>query len=77
VLGLYSRRVTRAGIWSGLAAGLALVSALVLSKRDPFLGLNAGFLGLLLNFAVVAVVSALTPAERSGFEPPAAAAVEA
>ncbi len=43
VLGLYSRRVTRLGVFAGLAGGIATVSLLALSKRDPFMGANAGF----------------------------------
>jgi hypothetical protein len=51
-----------------MVAGVAVVSVLVLSKHDPFVGLNAGFVALCLNFTTVATVSMLTPAERSGFE---------
>ncbi len=64
VLGLYSRRVTTAGVFSGLVAGVGTVAFLMLTKRDPFHGLNAGFVALCLNFAVTAAVSAVTPAGR-------------
>jgi hypothetical protein len=33
-------------------------------KRDPIMGLNAGFVALCCNFAVVAVVSLLGPAKQ-------------
>jgi solute:Na+ symporter, SSS family len=73
VLGLYSRRVTGKGILSGLLAGLALAGFLTFTHRDPFLGLNAGFIGLILNIFVLAAVSSLTSREPSGFDTPAAA----
>jgi solute:Na+ symporter, SSS family len=68
VLGLYSRRVTMAGVLSGMVVGVAILAFLMLSKRDPFIGLNAGFVALCLNFAVTGAVSLLTPVEVSGFE---------
>jgi len=40
--------------------------ALALSKHDPAMGLNAGFIALCCNVAVVATVSLLTPAQRGG-----------
>jgi SSS family solute:Na+ symporter len=61
VLGLYWKRVTRLGVFAGLLTGLAAAIFLVLSKRDPFLGMNAGFLALCLNFSVAALTSALRP----------------
>jgi solute:Na+ symporter, SSS family len=68
LLGLYWRRATMAGVFAGMLAGVAIVAVLVLSHRDPFLGLNAGFLALCANFVVTAVVSALGPIQPSGFE---------
>jgi len=68
VLGLFWRRVTMVGVFSGMLVGVAAVAFLVLSKRDPFMGLNAGFLALCANFVVAGVVSLLTPAQGSGFE---------
>ena len=70
VLGLYSRRVTMAGVLSGMVVGVATVAFLMLSKRDPFIGLNAGFIALCLNFAVTGAISLLRPIEVSGFEEP-------
>ncbi len=60
ILGLYSRRVTTAGVSAGLVCGVAAVAFLMLTKRDPVFGLNAGFVALCLNFAITAVVSLLT-----------------
>ncbi len=68
VLGLYSRRVTMAGVFSGMVVGVATLAFLMLSKRDPFIGLNAGFIALCLNFAVTGAVSLLRPIGVSGFE---------
>ncbi len=62
ILGLYSRRVTTAGVSAGLVSGVAIVGFLMLTRRDPFLGLNAGFVALCVNFAVTGIVSALTAA---------------
>ncbi len=68
VLGLFWRRVTMVGVFSGMLVGVAAVAFLVLSKRDPFMGLNAGFLALCANFVVAGVVSLLTPAQWNGFD---------
>jgi SSS family solute:Na+ symporter len=59
VLGLYWRRVTMSGIFAGLTAGIAILTCLVLTKRDPFVGINAGFIALCANFAVAGVLSLL------------------
>lgn len=68
VLGLYSRRVTTAGVFAGMIIGVGIVAFLGLTKHDPFLGLNAGFIGLCFNLAVTAVVSVLHPVPLGGFE---------
>src|SRR5215471_2022091 len=62
VFGLFSARVTTAAVFSGMAAGVVTVAVLMLSKHDPFLGLNAGFVALCLNFVIVVVVSLVKPA---------------
>ena len=68
VLGLYWKRTSRAAIFAGLAAGIALVAFLVLSGRDPIGGLNAGFVALLLNFAVAIAGSLLSGTPRTVWE---------
>ncbi|HEX5412908.1 MAG TPA: sodium:solute symporter family protein [Terriglobia bacterium] len=60
VLGLFWSRASRAGVFSGLVVGITAVAFLILSGRDPFLELNAGFAALILNFAVTVVVSLLS-----------------
>ena len=67
VLGLFSKRVTMPAVFAGLATGIAIVAILMLSKYDPFYGMNVGFLALCVNFAVTAVMSYLTPYEPSPF----------
>jgi SSS family solute:Na+ symporter len=67
VLGLYSKRVTTAGVFAGVVTGVFVFVALALSKHDPAMGLNAGFIALCGNVAVVAAVSLLAPAQRGGF----------
>jgi SSS family solute:Na+ symporter len=61
VLGLYWRRVKMLGVFGGMIAGVACATFLILSKRDPFGGLNAGFVALCVNFAITVLVSLLAP----------------
>ncbi len=68
VLGLYWSRASRAGVFSGLVLGIATVTFLTLSGRDPIMGLNAGFVALVLNFIVVITVSLMAGPERQGRE---------
>jgi len=70
VLGLFSRRVTTAGIFAGLLTGVGVVALLVLTRRDPYYGINAGFLALCLNFAVVGVASLIIPGQATVFHEP-------
>jgi hypothetical protein len=44
------------------------VAYLGLSKQDPFMGINAGFVALCVNFVVTLLVSLMTPAEANRFE---------
>jgi SSS family solute:Na+ symporter len=68
VLGLYWKRATMAGVFAGLVAGVGTTAFLLLSKHDPLLGLNAGFVALCLNGAITMSVSLLTRVQPSGFE---------
>ena len=70
VLGLYSRRVTTAGVFAGLITGVGIVAFLGLTKHDPLMGFNAGFIGLCFNFAVTAAVSSVRPVELRRFDEP-------
>jgi SSS family solute:Na+ symporter len=70
VFGLFWKRVTLPGVFTGLVVGIATVAFLMLGGRDPFLGLNAGFVSLCLNFVVTVAVSLLTPAQASAFDEP-------
>jgi solute:Na+ symporter, SSS family len=68
IFGLYWKRATSTGVFAGILAGVGLVSVLVLSKRDPFMGLNAGFVALCVNVAVTVVASLCTRAQQNGLE---------
>jgi SSS family solute:Na+ symporter len=68
VLGLFWKRVTRAGVFTGIASGAIFVSFLIISGRDPFLGMNAGFVALALNALLTVVVSLMSKPEKGGFE---------
>lgn len=68
VLGLFSRRVTTSGVFAGMATGICAAVFLMLTGRDPYFGLNAGFIALCFNFAVTGVVSWLTPVRIAGFD---------
>ena len=77
VFGLYSRQVTTTGVFAGMSTGIAIAVFLMLTGRDPYRGVNAGFIALCCNFAITAVVSLLTTVRVSGFDeilPPVAPA---
>ena len=57
VLGLYWKRATLRGVFAGMVAGVAIVVLLALTKRDPIVGINAGFVALCVNFLLTVVVS--------------------
>jgi SSS family solute:Na+ symporter len=61
VLGLFSKRVSGSAIFSGMLAGISALIFFMLTRRDPWMGWNAGFVGLCLNFAVVAAVTLARP----------------
>ena len=73
VLGLFSRRVTTPGVFAGLVTGISVATLLMLTGRDPYMGLNAGFIALCSNFAVTGVAGLLTPIRAGGFDEMASA----
>jgi SSS family solute:Na+ symporter len=68
LLGLFSKRVTTAGVFAGVLTGVALAAVLTLTNRDPFHGFNAGFIAMCVNFVATVAVSALTRVRVPGFE---------
>ncbi|HQU34404.1 MAG TPA: hypothetical protein PLB88_08825, partial [Thermoanaerobaculaceae bacterium] len=71
VLGVFVRRVTARPVILGLVAGVAVVIGLIWSGHDPFLGLNAGFVGLAVNAAVTLISMAIVNAgEPAGAQVP-------
>lgn len=68
VLGLFSKRVTTSGVFAGMVTGISIALFLILTGRDPYLGLNAGFFSLCFNFVVTGVISLLTPVRAAGFD---------
>jgi SSS family solute:Na+ symporter len=64
LFGLYWKRANVYGVFTGLVLGIGMVSFLMLTKRDPFLGCNAGFLALGANFAATILISLATPARQ-------------
>src|SRR5205809_4904427 len=62
VLGLYWKRVTMAGVFAGIVAGVGTAGFLILAHRDPIFGWNAGFVGLCVNFLITAILSPVTTA---------------
>jgi len=64
VLGLYWKRTTMRGVFSGLICGVSAVAFLMLTNRDPFFGWSAGFVALCLNFLVTAILSMLAPSGK-------------
>jgi len=72
VLGLFWRRVTRTAVLWGLVTGIVIVAILVSGRHDPFLGMNAGFVALVVNAVVTLVLSFMTkPSAPAGQPNPA------
>jgi solute:Na+ symporter, SSS family len=64
LFGLFAKRVTAAGVFAGLTTGITITVLLMLTGRDPYYGMNAGFIALCLNGAVTWIVSGSAPAMR-------------
>jgi SSS family solute:Na+ symporter len=64
VLGLFWKRATKTGVFTGLVIGIGMVAFLILTGRDPFLGMNAGFVGLILNSVFTIAISINTKPKR-------------
>ncbi len=60
VFGLFWERVSKTGVFAGLVAGIGIVVGLIITQNDPFLGLNVGFVGLLVNVVITYLVSLKT-----------------
>jgi solute:Na+ symporter, SSS family len=65
VLGLFVPRAAARSVIAGLLVGEAVVVALIWSGNDPFLGMNAGFVGLGANALVTAAALVLVPGGRA------------
>ena len=65
VLGLFWRRATTSAVFTGLVAGVSTAMILMLTHRDPWFGVSAGFVALCLNFTLVVLVSLLAPAPHT------------
>lgn len=64
VLGLFWKRVSKTGVFAGIIVGIAIVVLLILGGKDPFLGLNAGFVGLVVNSVITVAVSLMMKPSR-------------
>jgi len=63
VLGLLWPRLGARAAGAGIVTGLAVVVTLVFGGHDPFLGMNAGFVALVANFAVTVAAGLATRRE--------------
>jgi len=65
-----SRREMDLERWTvgGHHPGIGMTALLILTGRDPYHGVNAGFMALSFNFAVTALVDRMTTASVTGFE---------
>ncbi len=69
VLGLYWPRVSTRAVFAGMMAGVATAVFLMLSHRDPWFGVSAGFVALCLNFLIVVALSLAVPAPSGDTQP--------
>jgi SSS family solute:Na+ symporter len=57
VLGIFWKKVHRLGVICGLATGFGLAAFLVFGRHDPLLGMNAGFVALMVNAVITVLMS--------------------
>ncbi|MCI2416662.1 sodium:solute symporter family protein [Saccharopolyspora sp. K220] len=62
LISLLWKRMSTAGAAAGLASGVVVVALLVATGNDPWLGINAGLLGLAVNILVNVAVTVARPA---------------
>ena len=60
-LGVFAPRVRARHVMAGLVVGEVVVVTLIWSSHDPFMGMNAGFVGLAVNALVTMLAMALLP----------------
>lgn len=65
VLGLYWKRATGPGVFTGMVIGVLTAVLLMSAHLDPLFGLNAGFVALCINFLVTVAASLAAPAKTS------------
>jgi SSS family solute:Na+ symporter len=68
IFGLFWRRVTAFSVLAGIVAGICMVVFMTVTGRDPYLGLNAGFISVCVNLGVTSMVTLLTPVRAAGFD---------
>ncbi|MGI8910509.1 MAG: sodium:solute symporter family transporter, partial [Rubrobacteraceae bacterium] len=66
-------RVSPWAVGAGLLTGIGVTAFLMIGGMDPFLGINAGFVALVLNFLVAGVLGMIL----TGSRPPALSGEEA
>jgi SSS family solute:Na+ symporter len=63
--GLFWRRATRTGVLAGLAIGWGLTGYFLLAHIETLWGVNCGFVALIANIVVFALVSLVTKPVRA------------
>ncbi len=61
LFGLFWPRARGSSIFGGIAVGITIAALLMLTGRDPFYGLNAGFIALCANFLVAWAHAVIKP----------------
>jgi len=70
VLGLFWSGARRRGVFWGLVTGFILAALLVFTKHDQFLGMNAGFVALVVNAVVTVAVSRIYKTREKDYGQP-------